>query len=120
MGRYEGDFKWGLANGRGVWTCQGAKGVFSWEYSGDFENFRPTKGELVEADGRRFEVTYDKGCGLIYKEPKPKTKVSVLCGAAALALPAVHACVRGSGHVRCFCVGSLVVDMLLTECVCGE
>jgi hypothetical protein len=45
----------------------------------------------VEADGRRFEVTYDKGCGLIYKEPKPKTKVSVLCGAAALALPAVHA-----------------------------
>ena len=97
MGRYEGDFKWGLPNGRGEWTCQGANGVFSWKYSGDFHNLSPTKGELVEADGRRFEVTYDKGCGFIYTEPKPKTKVSVLCGAAALALPAVHAACEAAG-----------------------
>jgi hypothetical protein len=91
VGRYEGDFMRGLPHGRGEWTCQDGRGVFSWKYSGDFEIFRPTKGELVEEDGRRFEVTYDKGCGLILEEPKPKTKVSVLCGAAALALPAVHA-----------------------------
>ena len=97
----------GVPHGRGEWTCQGANGVFRWKYSGDFENFRPTKGELVEADGRRFEVTYDEGCGFIFQQPKPKTKVSVLCGAAALALPAVHAC------TACVCVERSTANALV-------
>ena len=91
-------------------------------YAGAFERWRPTEGELVEADGRRFKVTYAKDCALINGNPKAKTKVGVVCGAAAQELPAVRtrACeaagMCGAGH----CVGTLAVDMLRTACVCGE
>ena len=104
--------------GRGVFTSvQGG-----WTYSGALEQSRPTEGELVEADGRRFKVTYAKDCAFISANPKAKTKVGVVCGAAAEELPAVRtrACeaagMCGAGH----CVGTVGVDMLRTACVCGE
>jgi hypothetical protein len=74
----------------------------------------------VEADGRRFKATYAKDCALIFNNPKPKTKVCVVWGAAAEELPAVRtrACeaagMCGAGH----CVGTLTVDMLRMACVC--
>jgi hypothetical protein len=46
-----------------------------WSYTGALERDRPTHGELTEADGRRFTVTYAKTCDAIFKSPKPKTKV---------------------------------------------
>ena len=106
-------------HGRGVFTS--AQG--GWTYSGGFEQKRPTEGELVEADadGRRFKVTYAKDCAFIFDNPKPKTKVGVVCGAAAEELPAVRtrACeaagMCGAGQ----CVGTLAVDMLRTACLCG-
>jgi len=76
----------------------------------------------VEADGRRFKVAYAKDCAFIFKNPAPKSKVGVVCGAAAEELPAVRtrACeaagMCGAGH----CVGTLAVDMLRTACVCGQ
>ena len=105
-------------HGRGVFTS--AQG--GWRYSGALEQRRPTEGELVEADGRRFKVTYAKDCADIDENPKAKTKVGAVCGAAAEELPAVRtrACeaagMCGAGH----CVGTLAVDMLRTACVCGE
>ncbi len=105
-------------HGRGVFTS--AQG--GWTYAGALEQKRPTEGELVEADGRRFKVTYAKDCAFIYLKPKPTTKVCVVCGAAAEELPAVRtrACeavgMCGAGQ----CVGTLAVDMLRTACVCGE
>jgi hypothetical protein len=77
-------------HGRGVFiSAQGG-----WTYSGGFERWRPTEGELVEADGRRFKVTYAKDCAFIFKNPKAKSKVCVVCGAAAEELPGgAHACV---------------------------
>jgi hypothetical protein len=73
-------------HGRGVFTS--AQG--GWTYSGALEQRRPTEGELVEADGRRFKVTYAVDCALIKENPEPKTKVGVVCGAAAEELPAVR------------------------------
>ncbi len=76
----------------------------------------------MEADGRRFKVTYVKDCADIEENPEPKTKVGVVCGAGAEELPAVRtrACeaagMCGVGH----CVGMLAVDMLRTAYVCGE
>ena len=75
------------------------RGVFhsvrgGWTYSGALEQKRPTEGELVYADGRRFKVTYAKDCAFIYFNPKPKNKVGVVCGAAAEELPAVRTRVR--------------------------
>ncbi len=76
----------------------------------------------MEADGRRFKVTYRKNCAFIFDNPKAKTKVGLVCGAAAQELPAVRtrACeaagMCGAGH----CVGTLAVDMLRGACVCGE
>ena len=105
-------------HGRGVFTS--AQG--GWTYSGALERDRPTEGELVEADGRRFKVVYAKDCAEIFNNPSPKTKVGVVCGAAAEELPAVRtrACeaagMCGAGH----CVCTLAVDMLRTTCVCGE
>jgi hypothetical protein len=118
VGRYDGQFHEGLINGRGVFTS--AQG--GWTYSGSLERNRPTEGELVEADGRRFKVTYAKDCAFIFNQPEPKTKVCVVCGAAAEELPAVRtrACeaagMCGAGH----CVGTLAVDILRTACVCVE
>ena len=89
---------------------------------GSFERWRPTEGELVEADGRRFKVTYAKDCAFIQNDPEAKSKVCVVCGAAAEELPAVRtrACeaagMCGAGH----CVGTDAVDMLRTACMCGE
>ena len=102
-------------HGRGVFTSdQGG-----WTYSGFLERDRPTEGELVEADGRRFKVTYAKDCAFITHNPKAICKVCVVCGAAAEELPAVRtrACeaagMCGAGH----CVGTVAVDMLRTACV---
>ena len=105
-------------HGLGVFTS--AQG--GWTFSGALEQKRPTEGELVEADGRRFKVTYDKDCDFITHNPKAMSKVCVVCGAAAEELPAVRtrACeaagMCGAGH----CVGTLAVDMLRTACVCWE
>jgi hypothetical protein len=118
VGRYDGQFHEDDYHGRGVFTS--AQG--GWIYSGGFEEYRPTEGELVEADGRRFMVTYAKDCALIWANPKAKTKVGVVCGAAAEELPAVRtrACeaagMCGAGQ----CVGTVAVDMLRRACVCGE
>ena len=71
VGRYEGDFNEDFMHGRGVFTS--AQG--GWTYSGALEQRRPTEGELVEADGRRFKVTYARDCALIYMNPNAKTKV---------------------------------------------
>jgi hypothetical protein len=105
-------------HGRGVFiSAQGG-----WTYSGGFEQKRPTKGELVEADGRRFKVTYAKDCAFITHNPTAMTKVCLVCGAAAEELPAVRTRAResasmcGAGH----CVGTVALDMLRTACVCGE
>jgi hypothetical protein len=118
VGRYEGDFNEGVIHGRGVFTS--AQG--GWTYSGALEQNRPTEGELVEADERRFKVTYRKNCAVIFANPNAKTKVGVVCGAAAQELPAVRtrACeaagMCGAGQ----CVGTVAVDMLRRACVCGE
>ena len=118
VGRYDGHWHENMIHGRGIFTS--AQG--GWTYSGALERDRPTEGELVEADGRRFKVAYAKDCAFIYSNPAPKTKVGVVCGAAAEELPAVRtrACeaagMCGAGH----CVGTLAVDMLRTACVCGE
>ncbi len=73
-------------HGSGVFTSvQGG-----WTYSGALERNRPTEGELVEADGRRFKATYVKVCAFIYDDPEAKTKVGVVCGAAAEELPAAR------------------------------
>jgi hypothetical protein len=112
VGRYDGQFQEGDFHGCGVFTS--AQG--GWTYSGALKQSRPTEGELVEADGRRFKVTYAKDCALIWANPKAKTKVGVVCGAAAEEVPAVRtrACeaagMCGAGH----CVGTLAVDMLRT------
>ena len=118
VGRYDGQYYEDIIHGRGVFTSvQGG-----WTYSGALERDRPTEGELVEADGRRFKVTHAKDCAFIHLNPKPKTKVGVVCGAAAEELPAVRtrACeaagMCGAGN----CVGTLAVDMLRTACVCVE
>ncbi len=118
VGRYDGQWHENEFHGRGVFTS--AQG--GWTYSGALDRDRPTEGELVEADGRRFKAAYAKDCAMIWDNPKPKTKVGVVCGAAAEELPAVRtrACeaagMCGAGH----CVGTLAVDMLRTACVCGE
>ena len=118
VGRYDGQFHVDDFHGRGIFTS--AQG--GWTYSGALEKMRPTEGELVEADGRRFKVTYAKDCALIWTNPKAKTKVGVVCGAAAEELPAVRtrACeaagMCGAGQ----CVGTVAVDMLRRACVCGE
>jgi hypothetical protein len=118
VGRYEGDLNGNDFHGRGDFIS--AKR--GWRYSGALERDRPTQGELVEEDGRRFKVTYRKNCAVIFKNPNAKTKVGVVCGAAAQELPAVRtrACetagMCGAGH----CVGTVAVDMLRTACVCGE
>ena len=117
VGRYDGQYHENAYHGRGVFTS--AQG--GWTYSGDLDRDRPTEGELVEADGRRFKVTYAKDCAFIFDNPKAKTKVGVVCGAAAEELPAVRtrACeaagMCGAGH----CVGTVAVDMLRTACVLG-
>ncbi len=118
VGRYEGQYHEDIIHGRGDFTSsQGG-----WTYSGALEKRRPTEGELVEADGRRFKVTYAKNCALIYNIPKAKTKVGVVCGATAEELPAVRtrACeaagMCGAGQ----CVCTVAVDMLRRACVCGE
>jgi hypothetical protein len=116
MGRYDGLFHENIIHGRGVFTS--AKG--GWTYSGALDQWRPTEGELVEADGRRFKVTYAKDCAFITQNPEPKSKVGVVCGAAGGELPAVRtrACeaagMCGAGH----CGGTLSVDMLRTAGVC--
>ncbi len=89
VGRYDGQFDENDCHGRGVFTS--AQG--GWTYSGALDRERPTEGELVEADGRRFKVTYAKDCAFICDNPEAKTKVCVLRGAAAEELPGgAHAC----------------------------
>jgi hypothetical protein len=89
VGRYDGQFHEDMIHGRGVFTS--AQG--GWVYAGAFERWRPTEGELVEADGRRFKVTYAKDCAFISQNPKAKSKVGVMwcCGGGAAC--GAHACV---------------------------
>jgi hypothetical protein len=86
VGRYDGLWHENKAHGHGVFTS--AQG--GWAYSGFLERWQPTEGELVETEGRRFKVTYAEDCAFIFDNPKPKTKVCVVCGAAAEKLPAVR------------------------------
>jgi hypothetical protein len=74
VGRYDGQWHEAMIHGRGVFTS--AQG--GWTYSGALERDRPTEGELVEADGRRFKVTYAKDCAFIHQNPTPKTKVGAV------------------------------------------
>jgi hypothetical protein len=78
VGRYDGQYHKGVIHGNGAFTS--AQG--GWTYSGALERERPTVGELVDTDGRRVKVTYAKGCGLIFNNLKPQTKVRVVCCAA--------------------------------------
>ena len=128
-GRYEGDFhKNGhrgsgkFTSGHGGWTY-----LFEKESRPDIDAIFPREGELVEADGRRFKVTFADHCCFLLgypgaKFPTPTTKVRVVCGAAAQELLAVRtrACgaagMCGAGH----CIGTLAVGMVRTACVCGE
>jgi hypothetical protein len=130
VGRYDGDFNEDTMHGIGTYSAHYKEGSWGpitwakggWTYYGTLERDRPTEGELVEADGRLFKVTYAKDCATIWKNPKAKTKVGAVCGAAAEELPAVRTRAReaagmcGAGH----CVGTLAVDMLRTVCMCGE
>ena len=124
--RYEGDFSEhtqgaGCAKGSGKFTS----GYGGWTYlSGKKARFFPgmsgcifsREGELVEADGHHFKVTFaNGGCFLLGRPgatfPTPTTKVLVVCGAAGQELLAVRtrACgaagMCGAGH----CVGMLVL-----------
>jgi hypothetical protein len=116
VGRYDGQWHEMECHGRGVFTS--AQG--GWTYSGALERDRPKEGELVEADGRRFKVTYAKDCAFITHNPKAMTKVCLVCGAAAEELPAVRtpACEAAGMCCAWLCVGT--VDMLRTACSCGE
>ncbi len=139
-GRYEWEFSEnslglgadGYARGSGKFTS----GHGGWTYLSRKEAYIlpnvaaicPREGELVEADGRRFKVTFAdcRGCYLLGTPgatfPTPTTKVRVVCGALAQELLAVRtrACGAagkcGAGH----CVGMLAVGMLRTGvCVWG-
>jgi hypothetical protein len=118
VGRYEGDLKKDNFHGRGNFTS--AQG--GWRYCGALDRDQPTEGELVEADGRRFKVTYSKHCASIKENPKPKTKVRVVCGAGAQELPEVHTRPCQSAGICCagHCKGTLAVDMLRSVCVGGD
>ena len=115
VGRYDGQWHENHIHGRGTFISY-EKDEKGWKYSGVLQHNRPTEGELVDADGRRFKVTYAEDCAAIFDTPVAKTKVGVVCGAAVQELPAVRtpACeaesMCGAGH----CVGTLAVDMLRT------
>ena len=93
VGRYDGDFSEDTMHGIGTYSADYKAGGWvtraqgGWTYSGTLERDRPTEGELVEADGRGgrrlFKVTYAKDCAFIFNNPKARTKVGVVCGAAA-------------------------------------
>ena len=76
VGRYDGHWHENMIHGRGIFTS--AQG--GWTYSGALERNRPTEGELVEADGRRFKVTHSEDCAFIFANPKATSKVGVVCG----------------------------------------
>ena len=123
VGSYDGQYHEDMMHGRGVFTS--GYGILrhlfatspgGWTYSGALERDRPTEGELVEADGRRFKVTYAMDCAVIFDNPKAKTKVGVVCGAAAQELPAVRTrpCEAAGMCGAGYCVGTLAA------CVCRE
>ena len=58
----------------------------------------------MEADGRRFKVTYAKDCAFITHNPKAICKVCVVCGAAAEELPVVRT--RACEAAGMCCVGT--------------
>jgi hypothetical protein len=101
VGRYDGQFHEDMMHGCGVFTSDEG----GWTYSGALEQKRPTEGELVEADGRRFKVTYDKDCAFIFANPKVKTKVCVVCGAAAEELCCRDTVQEDSGKLRLVWIG---------------
>jgi len=82
-----------FTSGHGGWTyTSGKEALFSSDMSGCII---PREGELVEADGRRFKVTFAIGCCFLLGRPgatfpKPTTKVRVVCGSAAQELLAVR------------------------------
>ena len=72
-GRYEGEWSNCLIHGKGVFTAAKA----GWTFTGAFAHWRPTEGELSEADGRRFAVHYAADCAEIFNNPTPSSKVRV-------------------------------------------
>ena len=78
VGRYVGEMSNNDFHGQGTFTAANA----GWCFTGALVHDRPTKGELTEADWRRFAVQYAADCGLIYNRPTPSSKVRV--GSVAL------------------------------------
>jgi hypothetical protein len=76
VGRYDGQYHDHMIHGSGVYSS--AQG--GWTYTGALDRDRPTEGEVVEADGRRFKVTYSEDCAFIFANPKATSKVGVVCG----------------------------------------
>jgi hypothetical protein len=72
-GRYEGEYSNNDFHGKGAFTAAKA----GWTFTGAFAHDRPTKGELSEADGRRFAVQYATHCAKIFNYPTPSSKVRV-------------------------------------------
>jgi hypothetical protein len=72
-GRYEGEFSNNAIHGQGAFTAAKA----GWTLTGAFAHDRPTEGELLQADGRRFAVQYAADCASIFTHPKPSSKVRV-------------------------------------------
>jgi hypothetical protein len=72
VGRYEGEFSNNEFHGHGTHIAKAG-----WSFTGALAHKRPTKGELTEADGRRFAVQYAADCPLIYRCPTPSSKVRV-------------------------------------------
>jgi hypothetical protein len=78
VGRYVGEMSNNDFHGQGTFTAANA----GWCFTGALVHDRPTKGELTEADWRRFAVQYAADCGLIYNRPTPSSKVRL--GSVAL------------------------------------
>ena len=72
-GRYEGQWSNNVGHGKGAFTAAKA----GWTFTGAFAHNRPTKGEQLESDGRRFAVLYAADCAFIHNHPTPSSKVRV-------------------------------------------
>jgi hypothetical protein len=69
----------GGADGRGgCWWCKGSSAAKAgWSFTGALAHDRPTKGELTDADERRFAVQYAADCAFIFSRPTPSSKMLV-------------------------------------------
>ena len=92
-GRYEGEWSNDAIHGQGAFTTAKA----GWTFTGAFAHWRPTEGELSEADGRRFAVLYAADCAKISKHPTPSSKVRV--GSVAPRARTSMVLERSTGHI---------------------